>query len=282
MNTYIEQKIAIENKIDVAKDKALGLVIPTQKQFQLGEKGFLFDIPEEARLELQGSITDNPIENGGNVHDHITYKPITLTLRGFIGEVVFTKEDFLFSETLGLLSEKLGIIGSYLPILTPGASQKINDVAINLKSKVDYYLGAINQGKKLVDLFNPPNANDTKQTKAFKSLETSYKQKELFNVITPWTALTNMMLSGIIATQTNGALDNSQFSITLKQVQFAQTKVTNFDLKNYSERAKEINSIAEDKGIAQGQQVDQSLLSKGFNAIQSGNVNPLNIFHSGV
>lgn len=48
-----------------------------------------FDTIEEHTLNIQNQITDNYIENNTSIQDHIAHAPITISMRGLIGEVVY-------------------------------------------------------------------------------------------------------------------------------------------------------------------------------------------------
>ena len=54
-----------------------------------GIGGFVFDIPDEAKVTLSADITDHWVEDNTTVNDQIAIKPDMIALSGFVGELPY-------------------------------------------------------------------------------------------------------------------------------------------------------------------------------------------------
>ena len=75
----------IGNAQDYVDSKAKALVAPKSSR---GIGGWEFDIPESEQINLSAEITDNVVESGSFISDHVINKPIRLVLSGYKGELV--------------------------------------------------------------------------------------------------------------------------------------------------------------------------------------------------
>lgn len=210
-----------------------------------GIGGFLFDISGDQTVNLQAEITDHTIEDNSQIQDHITLKPKKITLRGYVGEVVY-KDVSGFSGIASKLTGKLSAITGLAPNLTKGMDQYIGKIGA-LANKGDYYYNLISNKlsgiTSIWDFFNGKDqASQTNQQKAFKYFSNLMQNKILVSVQTPFEYFNNMAIESIVALQREESGDISDFSITLKQITKAKVKVVAYNpAKDPTARTKELN-----------------------------------------
>lgn len=226
------------------------VVAPAQS---FGIAGFVFDVEDETTQESVNEITDHYIEDNSTVQDHVAVRPEKLTLRGFVGELVTTPDDFL-AQTQRLI-ERLTPIAGFSPELTTGASIAKNELAS--QNEVDFFTA----GNETADLYSTiknfnPTAN--RQQRAYLFFKSAKEQRIPLSVQTPFEYLTNMYIESVVATQSGGTNDMSTFEITLKQVRTVALQFEDFDFSNYQGRTGLQRESEDKKGKAQG--VERSLL----------------------
>lgn len=235
--------------------------------------GHWFSIVEEDSLNLQSQITDNYIENNTAVQDHIALSPVVITLRGYVGEVefkpptVFTnyltdKINSYTSNTLGItVSDKLGALSALLPPV-----DNVNQMARNA---VQYVESSFNRYKRIYNQLMSLSKKGQKQVTesvqqyVAKNLKEMWENRTLVEVVTPYGLYKNMAIQSITLTQGN-TTTQSELSVSLKQINFAETQTTKPD----TDRMAMYNAIqraeVEDCGKAQGVEVDVQTLLKKF------------------
>lgn len=210
-----------------------------------GIGGFLFDISGDQTVNLSAEITDHTIEDNSQIQDHITIKPKKITLRGYVGELVY-KDAAGFSGFVSKLTSKLSAITGLAPNLTKGMDQYIGEVNA-LANKGDYYYNLLSNKlsgiSSIWDFFNgKDDASTTNQQKAFKYFSNLMQNKILVSVQTPFEYFNNMAIESIVALQREESGDISDFSITLKQITKAQVKLVAYNpAKDVTGRVQELN-----------------------------------------
>ena len=176
-------------------------------------KGFLFQIVGDETVNLSSDITDHYVENNSSLQDHISLRPITITVSGFVGELTNVVPDSLLIAKN--VVDRLGTLQAYVPSLTNTARRAFNlaQQVYSLSEKV-IKAGAIAFGVEV----------QTAQEKAFAELYRYHTNRTLFYVATPFGQFESMAIQNIIANQSPDSKSISDFTITFKQVKFAQTK----------------------------------------------------------
>lgn len=198
-------------------------VVTPMNAFGLG--GFVFDIEGEARVELTNEITDHYVEDNGAIQDHIAVKPKKLTLRNYIGELVF-RQDKTTDTPLQKAVQKLTVLDATLPTLAIGAQQAYNAIerqAAGTFSAGQAFTAATNTASNLYALVKNLVSSTNRQQAASQYFKALRDQKMLFSVQTPFEFMTNMAIETIIAIQPEDSIYISNFSITLKEIRTAST-----------------------------------------------------------
>lgn len=229
-----------------------------------GDISYFFDALTEHSISVQNQITDNYIESNTAVQDHIAHSPITVSVKGLVGQVVYTPplsySNFLVTWKYDptnktdlydrFMTEKLGVLSALLPPVD-NITQAAKDAA--------QYLEAVNRRSLF---YNNLLTKERKERlkKVYDALIKVRNQNKLLTVHTPFKTFDNMAIQSISLSQGNINYAGD-VEITFKQVQFAETKTTDPDknvMVKYTEvqRAEEVNN-----GKAQGKTVS---LTKDF------------------
>lgn len=221
---------------------------------QFGIAGFYFDIERSTEIDLSSDITDHFVEDNTAVQDHIANKPKIVTLRFMQGELTYNPFEItdLFEERV---PEKLNIIALYTPELTDQAEQARN--AIN--SAVENFNNNVIAVRDLWSLTENLNPGVNRQQQAYLYFSALWEQKILVSVETPYEFFDNMAIMNIRPNQGEKSRFISDFSITLKQINFVGTQTVAFDASLYQSRNQSQRAEEVDKGKAQGVQTSLAL-----------------------
>lgn len=216
-----------------------------------GIAGFKFHVPQTEQVNMESDITDHYIDTGSAVQDHITHKPITITVRGYQGDYYYTVHPI--ESALAAVVPTLALIKQFLPKLT-AAAQKIkgasseNVLSKSFLKKSDVNFNAID----LFQLFQNVYKLKSAQTRAFMFFESLWKSEALFTVETTWKRYDNMVIQKIVPLRDNNA-DITDFSVTFKQISITTSKVEK--VKNAAGRLKEQKAEVTQKGVDKGKEV---------------------------
>lgn len=213
----------MENKIDILNIALKNYVVTPLHAFGLG--GFVFDVEGEASITLSTEITDHYLEDNSAIQDHIAIRPKKVTLKGFVGEVVF-KGDESTEEAVQKVVQKLTIASALLPKLSSGASQ-VMEILRDKKAR-KFSVEGVN---KIANYFSfvrniaPPVS---KQERAYLYFKALMESKILMSLQTPFEFMSNMAIESVTARQEEGSKYISDFSIVLKEIR----KVSILDTEN--------------------------------------------------
>ena len=214
-----------------------------------GIAGFKFHVPQSEQINMESDITDHYIDTGSAVQDHISRKPVTITVRGYQGEYYYTVHPI--ESALSLVTPTLSLVKQFLPSLR-AATQKIkNAKASQVFSKTflkqSDSLNAIDLFKIFQDLYKITSA----QTRAFMFFEALWRSEALFTVETSWKRYDNMAIQKIVPLRDNNA-DITDFTVTFKQISRTATLVES--VKKAAGRLKDQKSKVVQKGIDKGKE----------------------------
>lgn len=193
-------------------------VVAPLNAFGLG--GFLFDAEGETTARLSAEITDHYTEDNHAVQDHIAIHPNRITLKGYVGELIYTVpgQDQSFLQTA---VQKLTEISAFLPVLSAGATQA--QAAISSPSTSDLTLSDASNIYGLVKNLLGAIGDEARQQNAYMYFKSLMSQGVLMGVQTPWEFLTNMAIESITAIQGENSKYITDFTVTMKQMRIAKT-----------------------------------------------------------
>lgn len=215
---------------DTLDDLIAGLqnyVVSPLNAFGLG--GLVFDVQTESMATLSADITDHYTEDNKALQDHIAVKPKRITLKGFVGEVVYSAPGSSDNTVLQSVVQKLTEISGYLPTLSAAATQAQALIANPLNSTltINSIAGALPSAANIYGLVqNTLGAfgNTAKQQNAYSYFSACLSTGVLMGIQTPWEFLTNMAIETIVAIQPEDSIFMTDFSVTFKQIRIAATK----------------------------------------------------------
>lgn len=189
-----------------------------------GIAGFVFDIKDDEEVLLESDITDHYTESNNPIQDNIVTRPVKVTLRGIVGEHVYNppEKESTWDKVVGKVrnvTEKLTIIGSYVPALTDFSTQVFNELSVDKFSMDSLW----NVGSGAFDLYHSINVPNNRQTSAFMFFEALWQAKQTFSIQTPYRNYSNMAIESIKAVQSGETRDNTQFEITFKEIRLVYT-----------------------------------------------------------
>lgn len=276
------------------------LIEENSKPFQLIK--YFFDVVNDDTVTYNAQITDNWIESNSAIQDHIALQPITITMRGLCGELVYDAKQaeldyeselaqaktrnsqytiiWKYGDFKGIedVDGKLVAIGRIAPPLSNITEMAQNNwELLNIQNQ---------KASKIVDAFkNRNNKTMAQQMNNYNGLSTNARQSRLkqvgdefkkailgrksFTVNTPFGTFENMYLQTVTLHQ--GEEDYiGDIDITLKQIRFAQTQTTKADEKTLSElnSLAQAQSEAQNNGNTQGVNRNKSFLADMYDGIQ--------------
>lgn len=235
---------------------------------------YFFDSIQEHSISLQSNITDNFVENNTSIQDHIAKPPVIITLRGLIGELVYTPpgaiinffkdnlDNFLNRFNLGnfkidglqitndLSVEKLSALPQFYP--------PVDNITQLAKNATQYIESSVRRYDKIVKNFlTNEDYKLSRLTQVYLDLAELRNANTLMIATTPYTSFNNMAIQSVMLRQGNEKYI-SDIEITLKQMNFADTQTTKPDetvMAKYNAyaRAQEANN-----GKAQGVKVNNA------------------------
>lgn len=224
-----------------------------------GFGGFVFDVEGETTVTFQNEITDHFAEDNSTINDHIAVMPKRVTLRNYVGEL----SDIVSDETrtdIQRVTQKLTILNGLLPDLSDAAEQAQQTIQDAVNEGIDIENIDLPDQRQILDIysivqnFTPPVDEQAKAYLYFKALR---DQKILLSVETPFEFMTNMAVETIVARQGEDSRFISDFTITLKEIRFANTEFV--QLTSQGRRASQAQAT-DDRGIVNGNEVQSSVL----------------------
>jgi hypothetical protein len=196
-------------------------VVAPVNAFGLG--GFVFDVAGESTAHLSADITDHYTEDNKALQDHIAIRPKKITLKGYVGEVVYSASG-AGNSILQQAVQRLTEVSSYLPTLSAAATQIQSAVTQGTSSDVTLSDAANIYG--LVQNLLSATGSQARQQNAYSYFKALMNQAILISVQTPWEFMTNMAIETITAMQPEGSLYMTDFAVTLKEIRISQTLST--------------------------------------------------------
>jgi len=243
-------------------------IVTPVNAFGLG--GFVFDIEGENITEINTDITDHFVEDNSAIQDHIGVRPVEITLRSYVGELVHRLDDST-DTLLQNITQKLTVINGYLPQLADAAVQA-KDILDNGFSFADVSNLSVsditNAGTNIwgfVQNLVPPT---TRQQQAYLYFKALAQQKLLVSVQTPFEFINNMAIKSITAVQDESTKFVSDFTIRLKQIRFATATESAFNPADYQPVTFDQSAPTTQNGKLPGS--DPVLSGAGSNIVSSG------------
>lgn len=235
---------SLVNLVDLASTAGeMYLVAPENIRSEV----YIFDTRGEEEANLESDITDNWIEDNTTMQDHIGLKPMTITLRGYVGELKNELPKELSFLDVGI-PEKLYSLSPFVPKLTTQAQYILN----RAEEVYGVYKKANRTISRLEDRLDNVSVPDqvTNQQAIFGKFYDIWKKRSLVTVYTPFGVFNNMAILSLNGRQDESSAFISEFSVTFKQIRIANKILTYEDTKKQKDtRAAMTLAQQLDKGI---------------------------------
>lgn len=252
---------SLVNLVDLASTAGeMYLVAPEKVESEV----YIFDTRGEEEATLESDITDNWIEDNTTMQDHIGLKPLTITLRGYVGELKNKLPKELSNLDVGI-PEKLNSLSFFLPEFTTQAQYILN----RAEEVYGIYKKANRTISRLEDRLDNVAVPDqvTNQQAIFGRFYDIWKKRSLVTVYTPFGVFNSMAILSLNARQEEDSAYISDFSVTFKQIRVAG-QINTYTDKKKQRSVKAAMTMAEqqDKGIKKPKNV--SVAEKGLNLLR--------------
>lgn len=192
-----------------------------------GNKGFIFDLKEDYRLNLTSDITDHYVEENIAIQDHIALKPIILEVSGKISEkTLITPYDE--EENTDSIQKTFNKVNSYynrmgsLSTFVPNIMNQAKDILNTAQSAYNTY-------KSLSNFIKSSKGDDkpqTRQSKIVSMFRDYWMNRTEFTIVTPFCILDSMYILDFSANQPKNTKYVTEIRIKFKHLRKAEVKYT--------------------------------------------------------
>lgn len=188
--------------------------------------GLVFDYEGECSAELNAEITDHYSESNNFMNDHAVLKPIRVTLKGLVGELVAGPAGGGLAGTItGALQGVQNVLGTVPGLLgtrTPSGLVKLNKSIGNAQKSINQISSAVSQGKRLYNFITGGDL-DTRQATVYQRLEDLWSSRIPFSIKTPHSKYKGrlFLIENVKTAQPEDSKFLSEFTVVVKEVRVA-------------------------------------------------------------
>ena len=250
-NSYANPFNSLVDLVDLASTAGeMYLVAPEDIRSEV----YVFDTRGEESATLESDITDNWVEDNTTMQDHIGLKPLTITLRGYVGELTNKPSvdlQQLEQKYLNLSKNEpqlsLAALNPFLPTLTTQAQYMVN--------RAEELYGIYKKANRNVDRLEDRMAgvavpDVSNQQKVWGRFYDIWKKRSRVTVYTPFGVYNSMAILSLNAKQDEDSAYISEFSVTFKEIRIA-SKISTYSDPVKQKKAKAGMTMAnqQDKGV---------------------------------
>lgn len=204
----------------------LGLVSKNNNNNKGFDGIFTDDVRVKEELTLTLSTPDTYVEDGNYVNDHTIFNPKYLTIEGEVGEV-YIKESSVLNEYFRL-SDKLGVVGQYIPQRTATQLTQINGIVSSGINYTRQYDKVINDIDYVKGSFVGNTSSVQKKFIDFVNLDL-YEKGMLISIETSLGYFSDMKLVSATITKDSESTQSLKYSLVFKKWRVAKTKLSAFE-----------------------------------------------------
>ena len=210
-----------------------GAIIKAQEDSINYNTAYYFDVIKDHSIDIQNQITDNWLEDGSAIQDHIAHNPITISLSGLSGEIVF-RSPANFKDDMNSILENFGkqYDDKNMPKINSKFSKQINklgalsalypsvsNITQLARNAYGYVEQSVSRYANVLSRFLGKEAKETRLEEIFNRLSTISANGTALVVQTPFKTFQNMHIISLSLKQDeeNYVCD---ISMTLKQCNF--------------------------------------------------------------
>lgn len=215
---------------------------------------FAFDYEGDDTVSLVNDITDHWVEDNVAVQDHIGIKPVMITLMGRTSELTLKASVIRsISGSLSAVENTLSQVSAYggTGKYTTGVADKMIASITQVQNIAVQIEQAAARIAQIANFFTTKGAQNNQQ-KAFTMLSALRNARTIFTVFTPFQVFYNMAIMSVTAKQPAGTKTISDFTVTMKQLQFTDNISQSSLLTQYGGRAAGGYTPKQSGGLATG------------------------------
>lgn len=220
------------------------------------------------KLDLEADITDHYVEDNSTVQDHMAIKPIRYTVRGIIGEKVFTPLEPYEYQVPSKNISKLATATNLLSTLSPTLSSYMQTAVAAYNYVEDSYKRYAGTISNIKDFFsknktgrtiNATSTNDvikdSKQERALNEILIFQQKRTLVDIDSPYGYFSNFLIESAYIEQTD-TIWKSELVVNLKEYRSVETLLTDIDSKAYEDRYQQQMEAEQNLGNVQGKDAE--------------------------
>lgn len=235
-----------------------------------------FDTVTEHLINIQNGVTDNYLENNTAVQDCIAQNPITASVRGISGELVYTPPGYglgyLYGFANSLITQNEDYVEPDKLTVIPALLPPVDNITQRAKNAVQYVEASFERYKKIYKNFTRRVYNKARLNEIYEELLALRNNNTLFTVITPYVVLNNMAITSIALSQGNVNY-SMDIQIEFKQINYTDTQRTKPDEKRKAWYNAAARTDMSNHGLTTGQNVsNNTLLLSLYNVVTNTGV----------
>ena len=220
------------------------------------------------KLELEADITDHYTEDNSTVQDHMALKPMRYTVRGIIGEIVFTPLKPYEYQVPSKNISKLATATGLLSVLSPTLSSYMQTAVAAYNYVEDSYKRYAGTISNIKDFFSKNKTGrtinatstkdvikDSKQERALNEILIFQQKRTLVDIDSPYCYFSNFLIESAYIEQTD-TIWKSELVVNLKEYRSVETLLTDIDSKAYEDRYKQQMEAEQNLGNVQGKDAE--------------------------
>lgn len=211
----------------------------------------VFDVITSEALNFSSDITEHYVEDNTAVSDNIARKPVTITLRGFVGEKVFKRT--LIDVLRTMVYSNMAPVTSLVPQLS-----SVTQLAANALQHLEATLDRLSRnplirGLDRIASKDPLGDPGHRQQMALSTLNLWWKMNMNLTVTTTWGGEYKDMFIQDVRVEQTDSNQMSEITVELKQIKFVETKTTSINYQQYADRCAKQREEEENLGKLNGQ-----------------------------
>ena len=245
----------------------LGRQFDSDEQESVGIGGFTTAARVRERVSRSASVPTTFLEDGSHINDHIIRNPLSLSIEGNVSDTFVMPNPPIAA--LQSAQAQVGNITQYAPARTQAQISKVSGLAndfINAVDKVDNFLDSSNRVSSYLGLQDDTAKSNIENF--IDTMESLQEGEQLISIDMPFRTYDRMYITSLEVTRNNqtSALD---FTMDLQQFRFADTIFVQISAaSNPSSATNGQTEGSKDKGVQEGEEVTESLLSTGVEFVR--------------
>lgn len=218
-----------------------------------------FGISESNSLAINSDITVHYTEENNTLNDHWAVQPLQYTLRGLIGEVVYTPPSTFTNFVDTAVGDYLSPIGFLAPTFDTYTSSIIN-IGQQVEASLTRY---IDIAKLALNNIKGTKTQETNQQYVVNTLQNLVLNRQLVTIYTPYGEYSNMAIKTVNISQEKTKFQSS-IEITLQQWRNAETITRQATAEEKSFISQVQSATTKEMGQAGTSRIEKSTLKNIF------------------